>query len=62
MPVISELAPLSMGQTQLLLKALKKLPRKKWGQNFLFDKNIVFKSLRLAQFLLPGSEFLIFLP
>jgi 16S rRNA (adenine1518-N6/adenine1519-N6)-dimethyltransferase len=55
MPIISELAPLSIGQTQLLLKVLEKLPQRKWGQNFLIDKNIVFKSLQLAQ-LLPGEN------
>jgi 16S rRNA (adenine1518-N6/adenine1519-N6)-dimethyltransferase len=55
MSTISELEPLSRGQTQLLLKLLEKFPRKRWGQNFLVDKNIVFKSLQLAQ-LLPGEN------
>ncbi|MDR0740363.1 MAG: 16S rRNA (adenine(1518)-N(6)/adenine(1519)-N(6))-dimethyltransferase RsmA [Puniceicoccales bacterium] len=55
MSIISELVPLSKGQTQLLLKLLEKFPRKRWGQNFLIDKNIVFKSLQLAQ-LLPGEN------
>ncbi|MDR1590822.1 MAG: 16S rRNA (adenine(1518)-N(6)/adenine(1519)-N(6))-dimethyltransferase RsmA [Puniceicoccales bacterium] len=48
MPIISELGPLSRGQTQLLLKSLEKFPRKRLGQNFLIDKNIIFKSLQLA--------------
>jgi hypothetical protein len=34
-----------MALTQLLLKSLEKLPRKRWGQNFPVDKNIAFKSL-----------------
>ncbi|MDR2812440.1 MAG: 16S rRNA (adenine(1518)-N(6)/adenine(1519)-N(6))-dimethyltransferase RsmA [Puniceicoccales bacterium] len=55
MPIISELVPLSMGQTQRLLKSLERWPRKQLGQNFLVDKNIVFKSLQWAQ-LLPGES------
>ncbi|MDR2807349.1 MAG: 16S rRNA (adenine(1518)-N(6)/adenine(1519)-N(6))-dimethyltransferase RsmA [Puniceicoccales bacterium] len=41
--------PLSWKQTQFLLAALHKSPQKKWGQNFLIDKNIVLKSLEFAQ-------------
>lgn len=55
MPINSELAPLSVGQTQSLLKALKRLPQKKLGQNFLVDKNIIFRSLQLAN-LSPGEN------
>ncbi|MDR1303345.1 MAG: 16S rRNA (adenine(1518)-N(6)/adenine(1519)-N(6))-dimethyltransferase RsmA [Puniceicoccales bacterium] len=41
--------PLSPKQTRALLDSLAKIPQKKWGQNFLVDKNIVFKSVELAQ-------------
>jgi 16S rRNA (adenine1518-N6/adenine1519-N6)-dimethyltransferase len=40
--------PLSPQQTRTLLESLAKIPQKKWGQNFLIDKNIVFKSTELA--------------
>jgi 16S rRNA (adenine1518-N6/adenine1519-N6)-dimethyltransferase len=41
--------PLSPKQTRALLASIAKIPQKKWGQNFLVDKNIVFKSVELAQ-------------
>ncbi|MDR0590428.1 MAG: 16S rRNA (adenine(1518)-N(6)/adenine(1519)-N(6))-dimethyltransferase RsmA [Puniceicoccales bacterium] len=41
--------PLSLKQTRAALDSLAKIPQKKWGQNFLIDKNIVLKSTELAQ-------------
>ncbi|MDR1435173.1 MAG: 16S rRNA (adenine(1518)-N(6)/adenine(1519)-N(6))-dimethyltransferase RsmA [Puniceicoccales bacterium] len=49
MAISKELEPLSLKQTRALLQMLVKSPKKKWGQNFLIDKNIVQKSLELAQ-------------
>ncbi|MDR2200499.1 MAG: 16S rRNA (adenine(1518)-N(6)/adenine(1519)-N(6))-dimethyltransferase RsmA [Puniceicoccales bacterium] len=40
--------PLSLRQTQFLLQSIGRSPRKNLGQNFLVDKNIVFKFLELA--------------
>ena len=45
--------PLSPSETTTLLDALGHLPKKKLGQNFLIDGNIVEKSLQLAD--LPAS-------
>jgi 16S rRNA (adenine1518-N6/adenine1519-N6)-dimethyltransferase len=41
--------PLSPKQTRSLLESLGQAPRKNLGQNFLIDKNIVSKSMQLAQ-------------
>jgi 16S rRNA (adenine1518-N6/adenine1519-N6)-dimethyltransferase len=41
--------PLSLKQTRAILDSLAKIPQKKWGQNFLIDKNIVSKSVELAR-------------
>ncbi|MDR1366587.1 MAG: 16S rRNA (adenine(1518)-N(6)/adenine(1519)-N(6))-dimethyltransferase RsmA [Puniceicoccales bacterium] len=49
------LEPLSLKQTRLLLESLGIRPSKQLGQNFLIDKNIVWKSIRLAQ-LCPGER------
>ena len=40
--------PLSPSETTSLLEGLGHLPKKKLGQNFLIDRNIVEKSLQLA--------------
>ena len=45
--------PLSPSETTALLNTLGHLPKKKLGQNFLIDGNIVEKSLQLAD--LPAS-------
>ncbi|MFP4166357.1 MAG: 16S rRNA (adenine(1518)-N(6)/adenine(1519)-N(6))-dimethyltransferase RsmA, partial [Opitutales bacterium] len=48
------LMPLSKTQTRELLNRLEHFPKKKMGQNFLIDGNIVRKTLRLAE-LNPGE-------
>lgn len=49
--------PLSPSETTTLLDALGHLPKKKLGQNFLIDGNIVEKSLQLAD--LPASGYVV---
>ncbi|MDR0418050.1 MAG: 16S rRNA (adenine(1518)-N(6)/adenine(1519)-N(6))-dimethyltransferase RsmA [Puniceicoccales bacterium] len=51
----SILEPLSLKRTRLLLESLGIRPSKQLGQNFLIDKNIVWKSIQLAQ-LRPGDR------
>jgi 16S rRNA (adenine1518-N6/adenine1519-N6)-dimethyltransferase len=49
MPTTSLFEPLSLHQTKTILQSLAQSPQKKWGQNFLVDKNIVAKSIQFAQ-------------
>jgi 16S rRNA (adenine1518-N6/adenine1519-N6)-dimethyltransferase len=55
MPQLLRVEPLSLKQTQDLLKSLDAMPSKNLGQNFLVDKNIVSKSIQLAR-LAPGDN------
>ena len=49
--------PLSPSETTALLDSLGHLPKKKLGQNFLIDGNIVDKSIQLAD--LPESSIVV---
>ena len=50
-PMEEQLEPLSLSDTRKILAELNAIPSKKLGQNFLVDKNIVWKSLEFSNIL-----------